>query len=127
MAAEPSSRGKRILVVDDERGVREVAEDILSAVGGYEVQTAANGAEGLQKLLQEHPDGVLLDLMMPIMDGWAFLRACRGSDVPIVVMTASPPPSVLLTSLGARTVVTKPFDLDALLEAVETHIAPSEG
>ena len=65
-----------ILVVDDDRAIREVVADILESAD-YRVRTASNGAEALDQIRVESPAAVLLDLMMPIMDGWEFLERCR--------------------------------------------------
>lgn len=61
---------KRILVIDDEDDIREVAQLCLETVGGWEVITASSGSEGLAKALAELPDAIILDVMMP-KDGWA--------------------------------------------------------
>jgi CheY-like chemotaxis protein len=99
---------------------------------GYDVVDAENGREAL-KFLQNGTNviAIVLDLMMPVMDGWAFVERCRShpccSDVPIVVTSAShdlPRTAERLRSYGVRTCLAKPFDVDGLLALVERY-APS--
>jgi CheY-like chemotaxis protein len=66
-----------MLVVDDELDIRNIVEQVLQDAG-YGVATAANGAEALNRLREQRPDGIILDLNMPVMDGKAFLSACRA-------------------------------------------------
>jgi two-component system, chemotaxis family, chemotaxis protein CheY len=114
-----------ILVVDDDPAIREVVADILE-MSDYRVKTATNGAEALEHMQVEVPDAVLLDLMMPIMDGWEFLRRCRAdaqcARVPVVVMSAARDAS-LAKELGAQAYLSKPFDLDAVLNLVQRVVA----
>jgi CheY-like chemotaxis protein len=87
----PVSR-RRVLVVDDDDMLREVAKVSLEMVGRWEVITAASGAEACQIALQEHPDALLLDVMMPGMDGPSTVLALREEpatrDIPVVFLTA---------------------------------------
>lgn len=95
---------------------------------GYEVATAANGQEALAELQRDLPSLVLLDMCMPVMDGWRFAEEVRqqGIAVPIVVMTAAQDASRWAAEIGADGYVAKPFDIDDLLSAVATHrIAPT--
>lgn len=95
---------------------------------GYEVATAANGQEALAELQRDLPSLVLLDMCMPVMDGWGFAEEVRqqGIVVPIVVMTAAQDASRWAAEIGADGYVAKPFDIDDLLSAVATHrIAPT--
>jgi CheY-like chemotaxis protein len=84
---------RRILVVDDDDDVRSLVAMSLSKVGGHEVRTAASGAACLQELREWRPDVVVLDVMMPGMDGPATLDVMRGDrdlhDIPVVFLTAS--------------------------------------
>ena len=109
-----------VLVVDDDPSIREVVALTLEDEG-YRVETAANGCEALKKMRDDPPSGVVLDMMMPVMDGPAFLRACRSDPscrgVPIVVMSANRKAADAL-ALGAAAFVAKPFDLDVLLGAL---------
>jgi CheY-like chemotaxis protein len=107
---------RRILLVDDDDMIREVAQLTLEAVGGYEVLTATGGAEGVAKASAERPDAILLDMMMPGMDGpttAAQLRACDATcDIPIVLLTAKigAPDRSAWSSLGVVGIIAKPFD-----------------
>jgi len=87
----PSSP-RRILVVDDDDAIREVAQMALEIVGGFEVRTANSGLEAKRLVDQVHPDAVLLDVMMPGMDGPTFLALMRSEEstrsLPIVFLTA---------------------------------------
>ena len=113
-------------MVDDDPAIRDVVADILE-VSDYAVQTAINGAEALDKIRQDRPAAVLLDLMMPVMNGWEFLRACRQepscAHVPIVVMSAARNASDVADELGTQGFLPKPFELDRVL-AVIGQVAP---
>jgi two-component system response regulator MprA len=109
----------RVLVVDDDPSIREV---LISALEdeGYEVRAAPDGAVALELLESWRPDVILLDLMMPNVDGWTFrtrqLAAGMADQVPVIVLSAGynlQRPSV--EGLRATAVMAKPFDLDALL------------
>src|SRR3989442_3356087 len=122
-AARAASR--RILVVEDERHIRELIADFLE-YEGYQVERAAHGGEALSILERFRPDLVVLDLMMPIMDGWAFAKACHALSpaevIPMLVMSASHDlgrSAEQLRPHGVRAAMAKPFDLDVLLAAVE--------
>jgi CheY-like chemotaxis protein len=110
---------KRILVVDDEAAIVETLRDIL--VGeGYEVVVAFNGLEGLNQLREAKPDLVLLDVMMPLLDGLGVLAAMQEHpvhrNVPVVLMSAGRVPQI--DSLPVRRFLPKPFELEALLDSV---------
>jgi CheY-like chemotaxis protein len=112
--------GGRILVIDDEPMVREAVGRMLVAEG-YAVDHAADGAQALAILDADPPDVILLDLMMPGMNGRQFLtvlREDRRSQVPVVVMTAVHGLAQRAVDLGATDVVEKPFDLDELINKV---------
>jgi CheY-like chemotaxis protein len=110
----------RVLVVDDDV---ELLDSLVDAVafGGHEVSTAANGREALQMLRSRAIDLVVLDLMMPEMNGAQFraeqMRDPSIAHVPVIVVSAASP----LPQLDAAEVLPKPFDLDALLSAVARH------
>jgi DNA-binding response OmpR family regulator len=110
-----------ILVVDDDPAIRDVVADILE-MSDYRVKTATNGAEALAQIRVEQPAAVLLDLMMPVMDGWEFLRRCRAqawsAQIPVVVMSAARDVASAARELGAQAYLTKPFDMDAVLAIV---------
>src|SRR5690348_14859955 len=120
-----------ILVVEDDEAIRGLVTEVLRD-DGYEVSEAANGAEALEFVGDHRPDLIVLDLMMPVMDGWAFVEAChrhaRCREVPIVVTSAShdlPKTAEKLRSFGVRTCLAKPFDVDGVVALVERY-APSE-
>jgi CheY-like chemotaxis protein len=110
-----------ILVVDDDAAIRDVVADILE-MSDYRVKTASNGAEALEQIRRDQPAAVLLDLMMPVMDGWEFLRRCRlevaCARVPVVVMSAAHDAALAADQFGAQGYLTKPFDMDTVLEVV---------
>lgn len=109
-----------ILVIDDDNAIRMTIADVLEAEG-YPVATAVNGADGLVVLEQVKPALVLLDMRMPVLDGWGFARTLqeRGIKVPIVVLTAAQDARRWAREINAADVVAKPFDLIDLLDAVE--------
>jgi two-component system chemotaxis response regulator CheY len=120
----------QILVVEDDDAIRGLVTDVLRD-DGYLVREATNGVEALEQLRGERPDLIVLDLMMPVMDGWQFVEACRDKGcckgVPIVVTSAShdlPRTAERLRDFGVRTCLAKPFDVDGLLALVERY-APS--
>jgi two-component system chemotaxis response regulator CheY len=113
-----------ILIVDDDPAIRATLSDLL-ADEGYTITTAANGAEALGLVTRdERPGVVLLDMRMPVMDGWAFARALaeRGVSLPVIAMTAAQEAGRWSREIGARWVLAKPFDLDELLETVAEAI-----
>jgi two-component system response regulator MprA len=117
------SNRKCVLVVDDDAAIRLLIADALE-FEGYEVITATDGADALAKLLARHPDAIVLDLMMPVMDGRAFLAAAReaemgGRSTPVLVLSASHDLPAIAPQLGVRACLCKPFDLDILLAVVE--------
>lgn len=107
---------KRILVVDDDHDVRTLIAMSLSRVGGHDVRAAASGSECMAELEQWVPDVVVLDVMMPGMDGPATLAAIRATpsvaEVPVVFLTASVVEADMerLHSLPVSGVLGKPFD-----------------
>ncbi|MEM8484675.1 MAG: response regulator transcription factor [Bacteroidota bacterium] len=113
--------GKRILVVDDERNVRHMLDEYLRG-HGYDVQTATNGREALIAARQFFPDLVLLDVMMPEMDGLEFVRHFRQeSNTPVIFLTAriEETEKVVGLELGGDDYVTKPFGMRELLARVK--------
>lgn len=106
----------KILIIDDEADIRLIAKASLSRIGGMEVIDADNGAEGVRRAAEEMPDAILLDVMMPLMDGPATLSALRGNAataaIPVIFLTAKAMRSEIerLQALGAAGVLTKPFD-----------------
>ena len=120
-------RPARVLVVDDEADLRRLFTVVLSE-GGYEVRQATNGADALAITQAWRPDLILLDLMMPVMNGWQFADAygaLPGEKARVVVVTAAGPGAVRsTTSLGViSAVLSKPVDVDMLLEVVGFHLS----
>jgi len=114
-------KGGRVLVVDDEPMVRETLGHVLSDEG-YVVDLAVDGETALERVHAARPDAILLDLMMPGMNGRQFLQALRDdpsyANVPVLIMTAVHGLEVNLASIGASEVVEKPFNVDELLNKV---------
>lgn len=109
-----------ILIVDDDPAILGTVADILD-LEGYQVQTAQNGQEALLRLRETRPSLVLLDMRMPVMDGWGFSRAlvAEGIKLPIIVMTAARDARAWAAEIGAEAFVSKPFELPDLLATVE--------
>ena len=112
-----------ILVVDDEFGVAEVIEAILEDEG-HRVVTAVNGRQGLARLAETRPDLVLLDVMMPIVDGPTTLRAIQAdpalAGVPVVMMSSLDRATVAAQAPGAAGFLRKPFRAQVLADLVAT-------
>ncbi len=105
----------RLLLVDDEPDIRAIARMALERVGGWEVTAVGSAAEALAAAQSERPDVVLLDVMMPDVDGpeaFARLRPLLGDDVPVIFLTARAQAADVarLRALGAAGVIAKPFD-----------------
>ncbi|MBP0455233.1 MULTISPECIES: response regulator transcription factor [unclassified Kitasatospora] len=119
--AEPGQVSARLLVVDDEPALRDALESSL-AFEGYEVATATDGYEALESVERDKPDLVLLDIMMPRMDGLTAVRRMRsrGDTVPVLMLTARDAVGDRVTGLdvGADDYLAKPFELDELLARV---------
>jgi two-component system OmpR family response regulator len=117
------SPSRRILVVEDDAGVRELIRARLT-VAGYDVHTAHDGGEALGRLHSLRPGGVILDINMPVMDGFAVLAEMRSerrlSGIPVLVLTARHATDDVkrAVSLGAKDFLTKPFSDGQLLSRV---------
>jgi CheY-like chemotaxis protein len=113
--------GKRVLVVDDDPGLQQALEAILQ-LEGYEVTTARDGLDALEKVDHSQPALILLDLMMPRMDGFTFAEELkqRGlrAQIPIIVLTADGRVQQKAEQLGADGGLAKPFDITVLLDEV---------
>ncbi len=111
---------KRILVVDDDPVARELLSEVLQEQ--YSVVVACNGAEALDSMRERLPDTIVLDMMMPIMDGWTFLKAWRGdpafAEIPVMVVSGEPQACEDGKQFGVHACLPKPFDMDSLLNAV---------
>jgi CheY-like chemotaxis protein len=106
----------KILIIDDEDDIRRIARLSLARIGRMDVIEAAGGAEGVRMAEEQQPDGILLDVMMPTMDGPATLAALqqnpRTAAIPVLFLTAKALTAEIerLRQLGALDVLTKPFD-----------------
>lgn len=125
-APSPHRKCRSILVVEDESSIRETLRFALE-MEGYTVFTASNGQEGIDLLATiPKPCMILLDLMMPVMDGWGFVEAIEKdlllTSIPVVVVTAF---SDKLKTVKARDVIKKPVDLDALSKVAQQWCAPT--
>lgn len=116
---------RRVLVVDDEDDIREVAQLSLEIMAGWEVWSAPSGEEGIRIAETAHPDVILLDVMMPDMDGPTTFRQLRANpktrDIPVVLLTAKVRARLVkqqFLPLGVRGVITKPFDATKLADQV---------
>ena len=116
-----------VLVVDDDMGIRGVLTQLLQDEG-HRVASAANGQEALERLAAQRPPGViLLDLMMPVMNGWEFMNRRRDDEriasIPVIVISADGQVREKANAIGAVGYLTKPIDLDRLLDTVERYCA----
>jgi CheY-like chemotaxis protein len=114
--------GAHILVVDDDPDMQDVMVLTLEA-GDYQVCRASNGQEALERVAECAPDLILLDMRMPVMDGWTFaeeLRRRYGHRTPIVVCTAAEDAQRRAREVEAVGCLSKPFELDELLRLVES-------
>ena len=114
---------RQVLVVDDDESIRDLVVMALAAVG-YEVVSAPDGAAALQVLATARPAVILLDLLMPTMDGWEFARLYEqrpGPHAPIIVLTAARDAQARAAEIKADAWLAKPFHLDALFACVEQY------
>lgn len=113
-----------ILVIDDEPEILSTVATILE-FEGYEVEQAANGAEGLDCIERVRPSLVLLDMRMPVLNGWDFARILKekGVYLPIVVMTAAQDARRWAQEVGASGYISKPFDVEDLLTTVSSIVS----
>ncbi len=114
-----------VLVVDDEEIIRTVVGDALQDEG-YRVVEASNGREALEAAAQHRPAVILLDMRMPVLDGWGFVREYRsrpGPHAPIVVMTAAQNAATWCDEVKGDACLPKPFEIDRLFDTVERYTA----
>ena len=108
-----------VLVVDDEPDIRATVAEMLE-IEGYAVEEAANGADALRAIERRAPDLILLDMRMPVLDGWGVAAELnrRDVDIPIVVMTAARDAARWATEIAATASLSKPFGFDDLIRTV---------
>lgn len=116
---------KKIVVVDDEQNILDLVGMILEAEG-FTVSKALNGTEGIKMAQKEHPDLVLLDIMMPEMDGWVVYRKLKEDsktkNIPVAMLTVKAQTidkEMALDVIGVEDYITKPFTPDELVERVQ--------
>ena len=112
---------RQVLIVDDEAAIRAVIHEVLTA-DGYLVDEAENGADAMTRMRVWTPSAVVLDLMMPVMDGCTLVRTMRQDEllakVPFLLVSAGPRLEEACKELAANGCLNKPFEIEALLAAV---------
>lgn len=114
-----------ILVVEDEPDMADAMLRVLD-IGGYAPRRAGDGLQALRAVALRRPALVLLDILMPVMDGWQCARELRvryGNSLPIVVVTAAEHAKARASAVGADDFLAKPFEMGALLDVVARHTA----
>lgn len=120
LGAVAAATDVHVLVVDDQEVIRDTLQLALDDEG-FSVECAANGREALAVIGRWKPDVILLDLMMPIMDGWAFCKEQKrtGDNTPIVLLSAAGGLDEHQRALGAAAVIAKPFDIDRVISTIQ--------
>lgn len=116
-----------VLIVDDDPDMLETMQLLLHR-DGYPCRTASNGVEALAQVESAQPGMVLLDMVMPVMNGWETAHALRekyGRTIPIIAVTASEHAGIRAAEAGADAVLAKPFDIAELRGLVECHLGPA--
>jgi CheY-like chemotaxis protein len=129
-SSDSEGAGKTILIVDDESGVLEVLEFILKDLG-YSVVSALNGRDALARLEESTPDLMMVDLMMPVMDGAALLDALHRDPayraIPVILTSALPEQTVREKASGYAAFLRKPYKSEKLIEVIGRLLARSSG
>ena len=118
------TQSAHILVVDDDPDIRAAISMMLEEEG-YTVNTASHGADALALLERTAPALILLDMRMPVMDGWSFMQAYRQSSlpvVPVIVLTAARDAAIYAHQVAATDYLAKPFRIEELLRVVDQHM-----
>jgi len=119
----------KVLVVEDDRSIQMVLELVFTRMAKCEVVLASSGSEGLEKIQKHKPDVVLLDLMLPGMDGFEVCQRSKADEstkhIPIIFLTAQPQPAAVARamSLGAAGYLVKPFDPIKIIDQVNEALA----
>jgi DNA-binding response OmpR family regulator len=114
---------RKVLVIDDERPIRGFLKNLLDR-WGYEVEEASDGGQAIERVQQGNFDLLILDIVMPVMDGWEVLKAVKSSlkmDVPVIVLSGKSDESNDMTKgydMGAEYYITKPFTPSQLLYGI---------
>lgn len=122
----------RILAIDDEPIILEIVQGCLEDLAGWDVLIAKSGEEGLRKAIEEKPDAIVLDMMMPEMDGLGFLRRLRSDSktqsIPVILLTVDEEftDRRWRSVLNLAAVLTKPFDPYQLIKQISTAINRNE-
>jgi len=119
---------RRILIIDDEDDIREVAALSLESIAGWEVSTASSGAEGIRAAIADPPDAILMDVMMPEMDGPTTVKEMQNTPsiahIPVILLTAKVQgvDQRRFANLGVAAVLNKPFDPLTLAEQMSAAL-----
>lgn len=119
---------RRILIIDDEEDIREVAALSLESVAGWTVRTASSGADGIRAAISDRPDAILMDVMMPAMDGPTTFKEMQKSpelaQIPVILLTAKVQgvDQRRFAGLGVAAVLFKPFDPMTLAEQMSVAL-----
>jgi len=117
---------KRILIIDDEDGIRDIMQACLEDLGGWQAISAASGKEGLIKSETEHPDAIVLDISMPDLDGFQLFAKLQTNPltqaIPVILLTAKVRPGdrARFATMPVAGVITKPFDPVAICNQIAT-------
>jgi CheY-like chemotaxis protein len=121
---------RTVLVVDDEFGISEVLTEILGDAG-YHVLTAIHGRQALERIAETRPDIILLDFMMPVLNGPGTLAALAADpalrDIPVILMSSLPEASVAEQASGYTSFLRKPFRIATVLEAIARALGSPSG
>lgn len=119
---------KRILLIDDEEGARTIVQFSLEAAAGWEVLTAGSGLEGIEIAIAQSPDAILLDVMMPDLDGVATFERLQNHSstqaIPVILLTAKATTAEhqMLSTLGVAGIITKPFKISVLISLIREFL-----
>lgn len=121
----------KILIIDDEEDIRQIASMSLNILGGMDVVEADGGEDGIAKAAESQPDAILLDMMMPVLDGPGTLAKLREhpdtKQIPVIFLTARAMTTEVerLKTMGAAGILTKPFDPTTLAKQVKDILGAS--
>ncbi|HUP27837.1 MAG TPA: response regulator [Chloroflexia bacterium] len=125
---DPAPAGKLVLIVEDEFDNREIMRAVVEDLLGYKALAAGDGVAALRAVEEQKPDLILMDLMMPVLDGFDTIRILKARaetrNIPVLAVTALSRPVDRDRALaeGAVDYLCKPFDIEALAKAIEQHV-----